>query len=492
MAIIREEEKKGTKAGPFLLLFGLGGALAGVLYWATSAKAEKPPPPGTNLMGTVTDAETGNPIPGVLVTMDGMQFFTDNSGNYAFVDIELGSYNISFDKPGYALEKFTSVPIVEGDNYLDAELTRLALPVIDAGGVSSGYANRRLSRFGSILYATYLKQVNGADEVFVAFSLDEGESWSRDQVTGPSSPGAGNKGSPSIAVDNNGDLCLVYGFGGHIYYDVLSGGSWLGPQQVNDSLNDSAGHGEILIDSLNNPHVIYLSDRGAGYGEWGKCYVRHAENPPIWSKTDFAAIGTGGGGAVSPGRFAVALNSLDRLELIWAYAVNGGMGVGWRPLCRYIGSKESKVLSTTTGVYGSPVDIAVDSSDGIVLIWGSNLQYYGATLGLIEVIGTATGQVSVAVTDSDRIYLIWSKPGATKYPQKYNLMLAQRGSGPGGILHGGEFLTDVEDQNQAPCLLWAKNPGYCQVDTYAVTWERETADQILFGSPEFFEPLIGA
>lgn len=38
MAIVREEEKKETKAGPVLLLFGLGGAVAGVLYWATRAK----------------------------------------------------------------------------------------------------------------------------------------------------------------------------------------------------------------------------------------------------------------------------------------------------------------------------------------------------------------------------------------------------------------------------------------------------------------------
>ena len=487
------EEKKESRAGPLLLFFGLAG-VAGGLLWATRAKAAPPPPPppGTNLVGTVTDATTGNPIPGVLVLLDGMEFYTDNSGNYAFTDLDPGSYGVAFSKPGYVIETFPEWIIEEGDNELDVELERLALPVIDEGGVSTGGNKRRLSRFGGVLYATYLKEVNGAKEVFIAVSFDEGAIWTPRQATSASSPGSGDKASPTIAMDNNGDLCLVYGWGGNIYYDVLSGGSWLGPQRVNDAENDNASSGQILIDSLNNPHIIYLSDRGHGSGEWGKAFVRHAENPPIWSKTDFAQIGTGGGGAIARGNYAVALNSQDQLELLWSYGINGGMGVGWNSRTVYIGSKETKYLSTTGPYWGYSTDIAVDRSDGIILVWGATLQYYGSGLGPPEEIADVGGAVSIAVTRSDRVYLIWSRTGAPNYPQKSNLMLAQRGSGPAGILHGGDYLTDVEDNNSYPVLLWALNPSDCQVDDYFTMWERDAADQILFGSPEFFEPMIGA
>ena len=59
------------------------------------------PPPVANLYGVVTDAQTGYPLSGVKVTIDGLTTYTDASGNYGFTGLSPGSYTITFEKEGY-------------------------------------------------------------------------------------------------------------------------------------------------------------------------------------------------------------------------------------------------------------------------------------------------------------------------------------------------------------------------------------------------------
>ena len=59
------------------------------------------PPPVANLYGKVTDAETGSPLSGVKVTIDGFVTYTDAGGNYGFTGLSPGSYVITFEKNGY-------------------------------------------------------------------------------------------------------------------------------------------------------------------------------------------------------------------------------------------------------------------------------------------------------------------------------------------------------------------------------------------------------
>ena len=59
------------------------------------------PPPVANLYGVVTDAETGNPIQGVKVTINGLVTYTNSSGAYGFEGLTPGSYTITFEKEGY-------------------------------------------------------------------------------------------------------------------------------------------------------------------------------------------------------------------------------------------------------------------------------------------------------------------------------------------------------------------------------------------------------
>ncbi|GAI65913.1 unnamed protein product [marine sediment metagenome] len=59
------------------------------------------PPPVATLYGVVTNAETGSPIEGVKVTINGLVTYTNSSGAYGFEGLTPGSYTITFEKEGY-------------------------------------------------------------------------------------------------------------------------------------------------------------------------------------------------------------------------------------------------------------------------------------------------------------------------------------------------------------------------------------------------------
>lgn len=90
---------------------GLGAAalaITAVVLIAQAAKAAPPPPePGlANLYGIVKDGVSGQPISGVLVTLDGRQTQTDGSGSYAVNNIQPGVYTVQFSKSGYQTATF--------------------------------------------------------------------------------------------------------------------------------------------------------------------------------------------------------------------------------------------------------------------------------------------------------------------------------------------------------------------------------------------------
>ena len=58
-------------------------------------------PPLADLSGVVTDAGTGIPLSGVLVTINGLTTMTNVFGEYMFVGLTPGSYTITFEKEGY-------------------------------------------------------------------------------------------------------------------------------------------------------------------------------------------------------------------------------------------------------------------------------------------------------------------------------------------------------------------------------------------------------
>ncbi|MBA7590018.1 hypothetical protein ES708_32117 [subsurface metagenome] len=102
MPEVKKEERRISPA-LVILPIGLGlAAAAGVAALAFAAPGPPEPPPGlANLYGKVTDAVTGNPLPGVLVSLNGLEVYTYAGGNYIFEDLEPGGYVLQFSKEGY-------------------------------------------------------------------------------------------------------------------------------------------------------------------------------------------------------------------------------------------------------------------------------------------------------------------------------------------------------------------------------------------------------
>ncbi len=111
-------------ANKAMLGVGAIGVVAGLILLARRAGAEEPPPPPpglAQLYGRVV-TDTGEPILGALVTLDGQTSPTTIEGDYLFVNLEPGVYNATFSKDNYETGVAT-ITLTEGNNEFNVALT---------------------------------------------------------------------------------------------------------------------------------------------------------------------------------------------------------------------------------------------------------------------------------------------------------------------------------------------------------------------------------
>jgi len=122
-------EERGISPGAVIIPLGLGLGLVVALAAVARAAPPTPPPGLANLYGVVNDAVTGELLPNVLVSLNGVQAYTNSKGEYSITEIEPGYYSMKFEKGGYEVAS-ADVTVVAGDNELNVSLT----PIVEVLG----------------------------------------------------------------------------------------------------------------------------------------------------------------------------------------------------------------------------------------------------------------------------------------------------------------------------------------------------------------------
>jgi len=86
---MKDEDKKA-------LAVGAGVAVAAALLLVRKTHAE---PDKAILFGQVTDAETGDPVNNINVSCNGYIGKTNSAGSYRIINIEPGTYDVTFTDP---------------------------------------------------------------------------------------------------------------------------------------------------------------------------------------------------------------------------------------------------------------------------------------------------------------------------------------------------------------------------------------------------------
>ena len=141
------------------LFFALAALLLPLGAFAQTAPALPASAKGTGMLtGTMTDAETGEPIPGVNVFLPEFEWgaATDLDGNYTVADIPAGTYTVQISYLGMKTREIAGVEISRGQTVrLDASLEED--PTLDTIGPcyvvspmisTSPYSSLRLSAEG--------------------------------------------------------------------------------------------------------------------------------------------------------------------------------------------------------------------------------------------------------------------------------------------------------------------------------------------------------
>jgi len=98
------------------MLGGLLGLMMVMVFSQMVAAQKEVVEETANLSGYVRDVDTGGPISGASVALDGNVYTTGADGFYAFSGIPLGLYTLTVSKAGYEI-KSTSSSLIESKNY---------------------------------------------------------------------------------------------------------------------------------------------------------------------------------------------------------------------------------------------------------------------------------------------------------------------------------------------------------------------------------------
>jgi hypothetical protein len=266
-----------------------------------------------------------------------------------------------------------------------------------------------------IIYAVWDDNRNGDYDIYFAKSTDEGMTWSDPNIKVNTDSEGTTQGRPTIAVDATGTIYVAWtdqrNGDQDIYfaYSTDEGSSWSDP---NMKINTDTGSADqysvdITVDSFGSIHASWVDKRdGDADIYYTKSINRGADwtDPNVKINTDL--------GTKDQFQPTIAVSSTgtiyaawqddrnDEYDIFFAYSTDGGMT--WS-------DPNLRVNDDSSGYAQSGPNLAVDSLGGAYIVWDDARDYYSsdydiffANLAAIESISnnppTITNKASVSKT----------------------------------------------------------------------------------------------
>ncbi|MBA7475785.1 hypothetical protein ES704_02711 [subsurface metagenome] len=132
------------------------------------------PPPGKGLIwGFVTDSLTGEPVPDVRITLDGLERYTEWAGQYEFRDLAIRQYQIVFSKEGYETVTRYATP----DTQLNVTLPPIVPTKPELVYAEPAEAVIASGATGHINYKVGIPDITAGNRLFFLFTLEGVRCW---------------------------------------------------------------------------------------------------------------------------------------------------------------------------------------------------------------------------------------------------------------------------------------------------------------------------
>jgi len=320
---------------------------------------------------------------------------------------------------------------------------------VKSGAVSGslGYACQRkiVRKSNSELWCTYYRSDGTRNQIYVAYSIDGGQTWTEEQVTAATS--TNHQYLPAIAVDSNDNIHLVWygkGWGNNptinqILYNKRTSSGWQGQELVTDVSGGQSGP-VIAVDSSGNAHVIWTGRTWGTNVNYDNLQYRKRTSESWQTREAITDKPNHQGGAT------IAIDSSGNIHLAWrgpGWGVNSGYSnVQYRKRTSE-GWQSQEGVTDINNTQGGCC-IVLDTNNNVHLVWYGkawgvnktvfNIQYRQRTAvgwqvqEAITDSGSTQGDPTLTVDVSDNLHLIWFGKGWGSNPGVDNVQYNKRTS----------------------------------------------------------------
>ena len=352
---------------------------------------------------------------------------------------------------------------------------------------------RKLARRANGDYVCCYRYGDGSlNQIFFAYSEDDGATWTEEQVSFATS--GGNQERPALAVDIDDNVHIVWhgrGWGTNtatenIQYKKRTT-SWGSQEGITDETNSQISP-SIAIDSSNIPHVVWRGSFDDG-GNPDFIRIQYSNRSGgSWS----AAEDIGEGETVKENQELpdLEIDASNTIHILWQGAGHGAYSVNQQVI--YLqgtsGSWGSKELVTDIDAAQTFGSVAIDSNGDVHIVWAGkgwgtnttvyNIQYRKRLSGVwqtqetvSDVSSPAQGDASISLEIDNSVNVVW-RNGTTG---TVTIRHRRRSSGAWGS--ASTVISRASEIQDLPSMIRAFHPRNQNTPTagYVFVWAGETA-----------------